>query len=341
MTKSPIDAGIQTYKGAAAQIPGAMRAAAIDGFGAPDMLKPHMLPVPRPDEDEVLIAMHTAGVGPWDAQIREGLIDGEASFPLVLGTDGSGTVVMAGERVSRIKEGDHVYSYSWANPKGGFYAEYVSVTHTKVATVPNSLTMEEAGAVATTGLTALQGIDDALALTKGEFLIIHGAAGGVGSVAIQFAKSRGARVLATATTEEGLTFVRKLGADFAVVGSPAKIADIASRAAPDGVDAVLALAGGEALERTIDLVKRGGRLAYPNGIDPPPRKRAGIEEIAYDAVSGIEEFAALNRAIETAKVKVPIAAAFPMERAAAAHKRLAQGHVLGKVVLSVKSQTSS
>jgi NADPH:quinone reductase-like Zn-dependent oxidoreductase len=213
MPKPNTGAGVRTRECPTAQIPETMRAIAIDRFGGPEVLKLHALPVPLPGDDEVLVAVHTAGVGPWDAEIREGWIDSPARFPLILGTDGSGTVAMAGSRVRRLRKGDRVYSYSWANPKGGFYAQYVAVTHARVAPFPGILSMEEARAVATTGLTALQGIDNALALKSGEIVVIHGAAGGVGSLAIQIAKLRGAQVLATATTDAGLAFLRRLGAD--------------------------------------------------------------------------------------------------------------------------------
>ena len=103
--------------------------------------------------------------------------------------------------------------------------------------------------------------------------------------------------------------------------------------APDGIDAILALAGGDALERAIEVLRRGGRLAYPNGIEPEPTKRRGIAFISYDAVSGVRAFERLNRAVEAAKLKVPIGEAFPLARANKAHERLAEGHVLGKMVL--------
>ena len=102
--------------------------AAIDRFGSPEVLTIHELPVPTVGTDEVLIALHTAGVGSWDADIRDGWYpEGDPRFPLVLGTDGSGTVAALGSRIRRFKLGDRVYSYDWINPKGGFYAEYVAV----------------------------------------------------------------------------------------------------------------------------------------------------------------------------------------------------------------------
>jgi NADPH:quinone reductase-like Zn-dependent oxidoreductase len=105
------------------------------------------------------------------------------------------------------------------------------------------------------------------------------------------------------------------------------------------VDAVLALAGGPALTRLLDAVKRGGRVAFPNGVEPAPRKRRGIRVIGYDGAPGVREFERLGRAIEQARINVPIAASYPLEHAATAHERLAKGHVLGKIVLRVRSRS--
>jgi NADPH:quinone reductase-like Zn-dependent oxidoreductase len=255
-----------------------MPAAAIDHFGGPEVLTAHVLPVPKIDATEVLIALDTAGVGPWDADIRAGWYPGrKPRFPLVLGTDGAGVVAEVGSRVRRLKVGDKVYAYSWANPKGGFYAEYVAVASEKVAHIPARLDLEHAGAIATTGLTALQGIDDALAMKRRETIIIHGASGGVGTVAIQFAKLRVARVLATASGIDGLELVRDMGADLAVDARHEDVAEAARRFAPDGLDAILALAGGDELERALETLRPGGRLAYPNGIEPEPKKRRGMK----------------------------------------------------------------
>ena len=315
-------------------IPRTMAAAAIDHFGGPDVLTLHALPVPELDPGEVLMALDTAGVGPWDADIREGWYpDGKPVFPLVLGVDGAGIVAAVGSRVRRLKVGDKVYSYSWANPKGGFYAEYVAVAADKVSHVPQRLDLEHAGAIATTGLTALQGIDDALKVKKGETVIVHGGSGGVGTLAIQFAKLRGARVLATGSGRDGVELVREMGADIAVDGKHEDVAEAARSLVPDGVDAILALEGGDALERALDALRQGGRLAYPNGVEPEPKKRRGIKLTPYDAVSAVREFERLNRAVEAAKLKVPIAEAFALARAAKAHERLTEGHLLGKLVL--------
>jgi NADPH:quinone reductase len=319
------------------RIPESMPAVAIDHFGGPEVLVLQVLPVPKVDPGEVLICLDIAGVGPWDIKIREGQYqEKKPRFPLVLGTDGAGAVVAVGSRVRRLRIGDKVYSYSWANPKGGFYAEYVAVAADKVAPIPKHLDLEHAGAIATTGLTALQGIDDALALRSGETIIIHGASGGVGTLAIQFAKLRGGRVLATASGLDGLELVRDMGADAVVDGRHGDIAEAARRMAPAGIDAVLACAGGEPLERAIDTLRPGGRLAYPHGIEPAPKKRRGVKVAPYDGIAGVREFQRLNRAVEASKLKVPVAECFALAQAAKAHERFAEGHILGKIVLRTR-----
>src|ERR1700730_11257913 len=265
-------------------VPEIMRAVAIDRFGGPEVLSIRTLQTPVPDKNEVLIALDTAGVGSWDIDMRAGWSpSGRPSFPLVLGTDGAGVIAAVGSHMRRLTAGDQVYSYSFDNPKGGFYAEYVAVAKEKVSRIPKNLNLRQAGAIPTTGLTALQGVDDALQIKRGESLIIHGASGGVGSLAIQFAKLRGARLLATAHGDDGLAFVRRLGADVAVDGKREDIAEEARSFAPDGVHAVLALVGGDALERCLDAVRSGGRLAYPNEIEPEPKKRRGLHVTSYDA----------------------------------------------------------
>jgi NADPH:quinone reductase-like Zn-dependent oxidoreductase len=308
----------------------AMRAAAVDRRGRVSIRE---VPVPAVGRREVRIEVDTSGVGSWDAEMRP---EGRERF-IVPGTDGAGLVVAVGSGVRRFRAGGRVYSYSYGNPKGGFHAELVVVVETKVVRVPRGLGLKEAGAIATTGLTALQGVDDALRVKRGERVIVHGASGGVGTLAVQFAKLRGARVLATASGNDGVRLVRRLGADAAVDGKGEDVLEAARRFAPDGVDAVLAFVGGQSLARCLDALKpRGGRLAYPNGVEPVPRKRKGVKVVSYDAVPGVREFQRLNRAAEAAKLKVPIAKSYELSRAAAAYRFVRRGHVLGKVVLRIR-----
>jgi len=322
---------------AAATVPATMRAAAMDHKGGPEVLTLHELPTPKPAADEVLVALDTVGVGPWDIDVREKLDYWKTqTFPVVLGVDGAGTVAAVGAGVHGFKVGDPVYAYAWNNPKGGFYAEYIALPVKAVAHVPAGMPLKDAGAMAVSALTALQGIDDALHIKPGETLIIHGASGAVGSLAVQFARLRGAKVLATASGEDGVAFVKRLGASAAVDGRHGDIRAAIRELAPGGVDAVLAFAGGEALETCVDALRPGGRVAFPSGVHPEPKARAGLAIVKYDALTGPAEYARLNEAIVAAKLEVPIAAEFPLADAAKAQERMAAGHVLGKIVLLIR-----
>jgi len=315
-------------------MPPTMRAAAIDKYGDEDVISVRELPVPQPAAHEILIRIDTAAVGSWDASARSGEIKTEHGFPLVLGVDGSGVVADVGSRVTRFKRGDRVYAYNFDNPKGGFYAEYCCVATKNVGRVPKQLDLERAGALCVLGLTAIQGVDDSLKLKRGESVIVHGASGNVGMIAVQLAKWRGARVLATASGSDGVAFVRALGIDDVIDGKKSDdVADAARDFAPDGADAVLAFVGGDSLIACIDALRKGARVAYPNGVEPAPRKRAHIRIASYDAKSSPDAFNRLNRAVVASRLQIPIAAKFPLSQAADAHRLIAKGHVLGKIVL--------
>jgi NADPH:quinone reductase-like Zn-dependent oxidoreductase len=316
-----------------------MKAAALDRLGPPEVLELRVLPVPRPGPGEVLIAMHSAGVGGWDADIRRGdwpPPSGPPQFPFVLGADGAGTVAAIGTRVRRFRVGDRVWVYDFANKHGGCYAEFVATNATHVGPMPKRLDFLEAGAAAVTGLTALQGTDDALRVKRGETVLIFGATGAVGTLALQFAKRKGARVIASASGRDGAALAKKLGADGVFDPRKDDLKERLDALAPDGLDAILALAGGDGLTQCLDHLKRGGRVAYPNGVEPAPRKRRGVELIAYDAAVGPKEFARLERAVDESRLKVPIAATFSLAQAAKAHARLERGHVLGRIVLRIR-----
>jgi NADPH:quinone reductase-like Zn-dependent oxidoreductase len=312
-----------------------MKAAAIDRFGPPSVLTLHTRPVPEPGLSEVLIEVHAAGVGVWDASIRDGSWKptGRPKFPLVPGTDGAGVVVAKGARVRRFDVGERVYA-----SKYGFYAQYVAVDARQVGRVPEHLNDLEAGAAAITGLTALQGIDDALGVRHKETVLIFGASGAVGTLAVQFAKLRRAHVIATASGREASTLVRRLGADTVIDGRSARGLDELRKYAPAGIDAALVLASGERLEQFLDEVRDGGRVAYPNGVESELRRRKGIRFTAYDAQPGPREFERLERAATEAQLRVPIAEVYPLAKAADAHARLEEGHILGRIVLRTRSK---
>jgi NADPH:quinone reductase-like Zn-dependent oxidoreductase len=314
-----------------------MKAAAIDRFGPPSVLALHELPVPKPGPNEVLIAIDTAGISSWDASIRDGSWrqPGRSRFPLVPGIDGAGILVAKGARVRRFRLGDRVYAYEFGNRQGGFYAEFAAAQAAHVARVPKSLGLREAGAVAATGLTALQGID-ALDLRPGHTVLIFGASGAVGTMAVQFAVQRGADVIATASGVAAVRLVRTLGAQRVIDARRTESIDQLRIFAPDGLDRVLALAGGDGLERCLDFIRPKGRVVYPNGVEPVPRERRTFRVRAFDAVASPRAFDKLNRHLANARIRVPIAASYPLGKAAQAHRRLDQGRVLGRLVLQMR-----
>src|SRR6185503_69307 len=218
--------------------------------------------------------------------------------------------------------GDRVWAYDYEN--GGFYAQYVAVDADHAGRVPKRMSLRDAGAAAGTALTALQGVADTADVRRGQTVLVFGATGAVGTLALQFAASRGARVIATATGRKATETVRRLGARVAIDARSRDAVDRLDGAA-DGVDVVLAFAGGRELERLLELVPRGGRIVYPNGVEPEPERRAGVRTKSYDTAVGVDELAALVRATERARLRVPIAAQYPLARAADAHRRLKQG----------------
>src|SRR5258708_23970015 len=193
-----------------------MKAIALDHFGDRETMKLQMLPVPEVGPDEVLIHVEWAGVGQWDSFEREGGLAREfgieAEFPYVLGSDGGGSRAAVGDRVKGLKPGDRVYAFGFLNPKGGFYAEYAAVKADDVSRIPDELTTQQAGAMPVDAMTALRGLDDTLALKPGESVMIFGASGGIGHLAVQLARRMGARVFAVASGSDGAALVKRLGA---------------------------------------------------------------------------------------------------------------------------------
>jgi NADPH:quinone reductase len=193
-----------------------MQAAVIDRFGGIENLELRTLPLPEVGSTDVLIRVEVAGIGSWDAEEREGGYEGifglESTFPYILGWDGAGTVAAVGQEVTRFKKGDRVYAASTPLPRGGFYAQYAVVGADNVSHVPSRLTMEQAGVMPWDALTALSGLDE-LGLKQGDTVMILGASGGIGHFAVQFAKRAGARVLAVASGEDGVTLANESGAD--------------------------------------------------------------------------------------------------------------------------------
>ena len=312
-----------------------MKAMAVDEFGGSDKLTLHTLPVPTVDAGEVLIRVEVAGVGVWDVMEREGeLVYNEVHFPRVLGGECAGTIAAVGDGVERFAVGDRVYAQSFMNDKGGSYAEYVVVSEKTVAPMPDGLDMLMAGGLPIAGLTALSNLK-ALLTSDGTKLILWGASGGVGHVALQLAKRMGASVFAIASGADGVELVKQLGADEAVNGHGDDVGQRARAFAPDGFDAALVLVGSDNVQSTLSLVRQGGIIAFPNGIMPEPKAPDGVELKKANADPML--FDQLNRLISIDQFQVHIAQTFGLEAAAQAQSAMKQ-HYLGKIVLRVSGE---
>jgi NADPH:quinone reductase-like Zn-dependent oxidoreductase len=315
-----------------ASIPKQMKAAAFDRYGGPEVLHTETLPVPRPRRKQVLIRLDAAGVGVWDPSIRSGEFEiGAKRFPKVIGNDGAGEVVAVGDGVRQFHVGDRVYAYSM---EGGFYAEYVALGEDAIAPIPKGLSGEQAGALGADGVTALRGLDGQLHLAAGQSLMIYGASGGIGHLAVQLAKRIGARVLAVASGPDGVDLVRKLGADAAVDGKRDDVAKAARDFAPGGLDAALVLVHGESLAPALAAVRKGGRIAHPNGVEPAPTAPDGVTLLAYDGDPGPDVLQRLNELIAAGPFHVEIGRVYPLEDAERAHREVEQHH-LGKLALRI------
>lgn len=318
--------------------PETMHAIALNAFGGPEQLKFQTIPVPEVGPNEVLIRVETAGVGEWDPFERQGgyaeMTGMTPQFPYVLGSEGAGTIAAVGQDVKPFKVGDRVYVPAFLNPKGGFYAEYAVVSADMVSLVPDHLTTVQAGVMSGVGTTALRGLEDTLKLASGESILIFGASGGIGHIAVQLAKRMGARVLAVASGEDGVAFVKTLGADAVIDGRSDDVLQAVRDFAPNGLDAALLTAGGEAAQRTLTGVHAGGRVAYPNGIQPEPQAPTDVQITSYNGEPDPDIVQRFNRLIENGVFIVHIAQTFPLEKAAEAHAAL-ETHYLGKLALSI------
>jgi NADPH:quinone reductase-like Zn-dependent oxidoreductase len=304
-----------------------MRAIAIERFGGRDRLKIMDLPTPELGPDDVLIGIRAAGVGPWDVKTREGVF-GERSFPHVLGVEASGIVESAGQNVADLREGDEVYVYS-----GGCYAEYVAAPAEKVAHKPASLSFEEAAGVPVAGSTAYQGIVEEIGLKEGETVLIAGAAGGVGTIAVQIAASLGARVLGTASPRNH-DYLLSLGAAEAIDYHGDWVADVRN-VAPDGVDAVFDCVGGETFRRSFEAVRDGGRVVTIVAFGEEVEPGRGITHHAFSAKAERRKLEKLSEMFDDGKLQVEIEDVLSLEEATKAHERVEAGHTRGKIVLRV------
>jgi NADPH:quinone reductase len=315
-----------------------MQAVAVDHFGGIDAMKERKLPVPDLEPNDVLVRVAWAGVGEWDPFEREGgfveILEGEPAFPYVLGSEGAGVVADVGPEVKDVMKGDRVYAVGLSNAKGGFYAQYAVVDASHVCPIPSNLPTEQGAVMPIVGATALRGLEDVLGLEQGESILIFGASGGVGHLAVQIAKRMGARVLAIASGPDGVALAKRLGADEALDGHGGDILGGAEAFAPGGLDTALLTAGGKRAEEALRAIRKGGRVAYPKGVEPVPRARDGLRMQSYDSDPDHELLGRLNRIFEAGKLEAYVSQTFELGQAAAAHRAIEKHH-LGKLALHI------
>lgn len=306
-----------------------MDAVVIDEFGGPEVLRVREVPRPTPAEGELLVRVRAAGVNPVDAGVRSGRAAGMvgAGTPYVPGFDVSGVVADVGPGVEGFEPGDSIFAMIDLR-RGGGYAEYAIVKASEAAPKPTRATFQEAAAVPLVALTSWQALVEIADLRAGQTVLIHGGSGGVGSVAVQLAKSRGARVIATASASNQ-AFLRELGADVAVDYETQRFEDVA-----EAVDVVLDPIGGDTQVRSLGVLKDGGILVSLGGLTPKARDPA--RDVRARSMLVRADGAQLRRIgalIEEGAVHPVVTRVFPLREAAAAHRQIETRHTRGKIVL--------
>ena len=330
-----------------------MRAMVFDRYGDPDVMNLRDMPVPEPQEGEVLIRVGYAGVNPSDSKARSGesaragyrLRD--FAFPFVTGMDAAGVVERTGSHVTEFKPGDRVITWSAADGKTwGSYAEFMRVPMRNVCSMPKSLNFAQAAAVPIAALTAFQSLFHAEkgGMIPGRKVLINGAAGGVGSFAVQFAKSAGLLVAATCGSTN-MEYVKSLGADCVIDYKTENVCYALRDWSAEGVDLVLDAVGFATLPKALDMLRPGGRLVNILTVtadgdierDRKEAERRGLRKITFliDFEQARESMREITNLIDCGLVHVPALDVFPLEKAACAHRMVETGHVRGKLVLKV------
>ena len=303
-----------------------MKAGRIHYFGPPNAIVIDEIPRPTPQEGELVVRVAAAGVGPWDALIREGKSAVQVSLPVILGADLAGIVDSVGTGVTQFKPGDEVFGVT-NEQFCGAYAEYAVASAHMVAARPRSLSFVEAASVPVVAVTAYQMLFDHAQLKAGQAVLIHGAAGNVGGYAVQLAKQAGVQVFATAGPAD-LDYVRGLGAEMVVNYKTTKFED-----AVPLVDAVLDTVGGEMQQRSFRVLKPGGILV--SSVSPPPQP-AGFRSAFFLVEVTAGRLSTLAGLFDSRKLTAEVGTVLPLEEARRAHEMLAGApHKRGKIVLTV------
>jgi NADPH:quinone reductase-like Zn-dependent oxidoreductase len=312
-----------------------MKAVRIHNYGGPEVLQYEDAPSPRPAFGEVLIRVHAAGVNPADWKIREGHLQQlvQHNLPFILGWDVSGVIDDVGPgavAAGHFTKGDEVFSRPDSS-RDGAYAEYIVVRESEVALKPKSLHHIYAAAVPLAGLTAWQALFDVAQVKRGQRVLIHGGSGGVGHFAVQFAKWKGAHVIATAS-KKNQELLRKIGVDQPIDYTTQRFEQVAKN-----VDLVLDTIGGETQERSWDILKKGGLLA--SVVQPPDAEKAkefGVRGAFVQSQPNGKELTEIAALIDSGNLKVVLDRILPLSEARRAHVLSQGGHARGKIVLRVK-----
>ncbi|GAA0610236.1 NADP-dependent oxidoreductase [Kribbella sandramycini] len=313
-----------------------MRAISQEEFGGPEVLQVIETARPEPLPTEVLVRVHAAGINPVDAKTRAG--GGVAGVlgapPFVLGWDVSGVVEAVGHGVHTVAVGDEVYGMPWFPRAASAYADYVTAPSRHFARKPANLSHIDAAAVPLAGLTAYQILTALADVQAGQRVLVHAAAGGVGHLAVQFAKQLGAFVVGTASAAKH-EWLRELGVDEVIDYHSTSVAD-----ATGDLDLVVDLIGSEqTLAESVAVLKPGGLLvAVPSGTSPEllaTAAAAGVRVAGYLVEPDGHALGEITRLIESGQVRVEVEQVFALEKVAEAHRQLEEGRTRGKLVLDL------
>jgi NADPH:quinone reductase-like Zn-dependent oxidoreductase len=308
-----------------------MKAVRIHAFGGPEVLRYEDVPKPLLEPGTVLVEVHAVGINPVDWKCRTGGMIIERPLPIILGWDISGAIEAVAPDVTKFKADDAVYGMVGFPDLGNAYAEYVVAKPEHLALKPANVSHIEAGSLPLVALTAWQAIFDHADIQAGQRVLIHAAAGGVGSIDVQLAKWKGAYVIGTASVKNA-DFVRSLGADEVIDYTKTRFEDVVGE-----VDLVLDNVGGETVERSMGVVKPGGKLVSIAGRpDEAAAKALGIEVFSFlvePNASQLEQIAAL---VDAGTLKPVASTVFPLEQTRQAHELSETRHLQGKIVLQVR-----
>jgi NADPH:quinone reductase-like Zn-dependent oxidoreductase len=307
-----------------------MKAAYIEQFGGPEVIKYGDLPDPSPGPGDIVVDVSAASVNGADWKVRANHYGQTQSFPLILGRDFSGVVSALGAGVTDLRAGDQVFGVLETGREGA-YAEKIAIPAAIVAKKPEAMSHVDAAALALTGLTAIRSIEDTLKLKAGETILIQGGAGGVASFAIQLAKHLGARVITTASAAN-LPYLRDIGADQVIDYNTTDFTK-----AVKNVDAVFDTVGGDVATRSFAVLKPGGRAAFiASGSKAPTPERSDVTSLRPIASRDrpvLERVAALYQAGVIRKPEVKL---YKLSQAAEAHRVSEGRHLRGKLVFKLR-----